>query len=129
MPPAPQGAREQADVIVIGGGITGLTAALRIVQQHPTARVVVLEAASSAGGKIHTVRRDGFCRSHGVGTARCVPVVGEESVEILGSKWRGKRQARDSGKRDDGKRVLHGATEYTARQPMIPALACCIRYP
>lgn len=60
MPPIPGGACQRADVIVIGGGITGLTAALRIVQQHPTTRVVMLEAAPSVGGKIRTVRRDGF---------------------------------------------------------------------
>jgi oxygen-dependent protoporphyrinogen oxidase len=47
-------------VVVIGGGITGLAAAHRLVQLDPTLGVMLLEAGSRLGGVIETVRRDGF---------------------------------------------------------------------
>jgi protoporphyrinogen/coproporphyrinogen III oxidase len=40
------------DAVVIGGGITGLSAAYFIRKQDPRARVVVLEASDRPGGKI-----------------------------------------------------------------------------
>ncbi|MEK7476844.1 MAG: protoporphyrinogen oxidase [Candidatus Coatesbacteria bacterium] len=43
-------------VVVVGGGITGLAAALRLVERE--AAVTVLEAASEPGGAIKTIRRD-----------------------------------------------------------------------
>ena len=51
---------ESADLLVIGGGISGLTAAFEWKQRHPDHRVVVLDAAEHAGGVLHTVERDGF---------------------------------------------------------------------
>lgn len=52
-------------VVVIGGGITGLTAAYRLLQKRHDASgapiaVTLLEAAPRVGGKIQTERRDGF---------------------------------------------------------------------
>jgi oxygen-dependent protoporphyrinogen oxidase len=47
-----------ADVVVIGGGISGLTAAFRLHQQGLA--VELLEAAPRAGGVIGTRKRDGF---------------------------------------------------------------------
>jgi protoporphyrinogen/coproporphyrinogen III oxidase len=46
------------DVLVIGGGITGLTAAYEL--QRRGCRPLVLEAAPRAGGLIQTERADGF---------------------------------------------------------------------
>jgi len=43
-------------VLVVGGGITGLAAALRLAERGET--VTVLEAASEPGGAIKTIRRD-----------------------------------------------------------------------
>ena len=43
---------ETCDVIVVGGGITGLSAAFYALKERPGARVVVLEASGRAGGKI-----------------------------------------------------------------------------
>jgi protoporphyrinogen/coproporphyrinogen III oxidase len=47
-------------VVVIGGGITGLTTAYRVLAARPDASVTILEENLRAGGKIHTDRRDGF---------------------------------------------------------------------
>jgi oxygen-dependent protoporphyrinogen oxidase len=51
-------------VVVIGGGLTGLSAAHRIVERaeaaHRPVEVVVLEAKDRVGGAIWTHRRDGF---------------------------------------------------------------------
>ena len=46
------------DVVVVGAGIAGLSAAYRLVQQGRS--VVVLEAASAVGGRMTTVRHEGF---------------------------------------------------------------------
>ena len=53
-------ATEAADVVVIGAGVSGLGFANWWREQHPGARVVVLEAAPEPGGYCRTVVRDGF---------------------------------------------------------------------
>lgn len=47
-------------VVVVGGGIAGLTAAYRISRSTPGPAVTLLEAADRLGGKIRTERADGF---------------------------------------------------------------------
>ncbi len=47
-------------VVVIGGGITGLAAAHRVMELDETVEVVLLEAGERLGGVLQTVRRDGF---------------------------------------------------------------------
>jgi len=48
-------------LVVVGGGITGLAAAHRVVERAPGAcEVVLLEASDRLGGVIATERRDGF---------------------------------------------------------------------
>jgi len=42
-------------VVVIGGGVTGLTVAYRLMQTDPAIDVTVLEAGSAAGGKLRSV--------------------------------------------------------------------------
>ncbi len=44
------------DLIVVGGGIAGLSAAYYAVREHPDWQVTVLEAADRWGGKITTAR-------------------------------------------------------------------------
>ncbi|MEM9663359.1 MAG: protoporphyrinogen oxidase [Bacteroidota bacterium] len=50
----------ETDVAIIGAGVTGLSAALRLVGGSPDVRVAVLEAAPRPGGKLRTVREGGF---------------------------------------------------------------------
>lgn len=42
-------------VVVVGGGVTGLTVAYRLMQADPAIDVTVLEAGSAAGGKLRSV--------------------------------------------------------------------------
>jgi protoporphyrinogen/coproporphyrinogen III oxidase len=51
---------EKVDVAIVGGGITGLAAAFRIVKRFPNATVVVLESAPVAGGKLGSARVAGI---------------------------------------------------------------------
>ena len=47
-------------VVVVGGGITGLAAAHRLVRDAPDVRVTLIEAEARLGGKIVTEHVDGF---------------------------------------------------------------------
>ncbi|HVW25363.1 MAG TPA: protoporphyrinogen oxidase [Polyangiaceae bacterium] len=58
-------ARRMADgtprrVAVIGGGVTGLTAAYEVHRQRPDVELRLFEARAELGGNIRTERRDGF---------------------------------------------------------------------
>jgi oxygen-dependent protoporphyrinogen oxidase len=66
---------------VVGGGVSGLAAAWRLVQRDPAARVIVFESSDRLGGKLRTVEADGFlieagpdaflsAKPRGVGLAR-----------------------------------------------------------
>lgn len=52
-------------LVVVGGGISGLTAAERLVASAPDARVTVLEASPRLGGAIRSERTEGFVIEHG----------------------------------------------------------------
>jgi protoporphyrinogen/coproporphyrinogen III oxidase len=52
-------------IVIIGGGISGLAAAHRILELNPAAAVTVLEASDRLGGIIQTEQRDGFLIERG----------------------------------------------------------------
>lgn len=54
-------------IVVIGGGISGLSAALHIADERPDARIRVLEASGRLGGIIQTDRTDGWIAEAGPG--------------------------------------------------------------
>jgi glycine/D-amino acid oxidase-like deaminating enzyme len=60
-PPLPPGARDRADVCIVGGGYTGLWTALRVLELEPSARVVLLEAGRC--GEAASGRNGGFALS------------------------------------------------------------------
>ncbi len=67
-PRAPLDGRVDADLLVIGGGLTGLWAALQALEQRPGRSVVLLEADRVASGA--SGRNGGFCSpslTHGIG--------------------------------------------------------------
>lgn len=57
--------QNEADVIVIGGGLSGLTASYHLLQNKPDCKVLVLEAKDRVGGRTLTVELQG---SHGPDT-------------------------------------------------------------
>lgn len=46
------------DVVIVGAGISGLSAAYLLQQQHGELKTVVLEARDRVGGRTHTLERD-----------------------------------------------------------------------
>ena len=52
-------------VVIIGGGISGLAAAHRILELNPSAQVTILEASDRLGGTVQTEHRDGFLIERG----------------------------------------------------------------
>ncbi len=52
-------------IVIIGGGISGLAAAHRLVELNPNSRVTLLEASGRLGGTIQTEYRDGFLLERG----------------------------------------------------------------
>ena len=52
-------------IVIIGGGISGLAAAHRILELNQAAQVTILEASSRLGGTIQTEFRDGFLIERG----------------------------------------------------------------
>lgn len=52
-------------IVIIGGGISGLAAAHRVLELNPAAQVTVLEASNRLGGTIQTEHRDGFLIERG----------------------------------------------------------------
>ncbi|HVR33201.1 MAG TPA: FAD-dependent oxidoreductase [Acidimicrobiia bacterium] len=70
-------AQETADAVVVGGGITGLTTALRLAQTG--ARVIVVEAGRLAGGTTgHTTAK--VTSQHGSSYRRLIRHHGEEAA-------------------------------------------------
>lgn len=49
---------EEVDVVVVGAGYAGLTAALRLTQATPPKSVIVLEARDRVGGRVYTETLD-----------------------------------------------------------------------
>ena len=49
-----------ARIVIIGGGLSGLSLAFRLRERLPTAQITVLEKGQRPGGNITTIARDGF---------------------------------------------------------------------
>ncbi len=58
IPPTPSAYPHR--IAIIGGGITGLAAAHRLVELLPNAKLSLFEASSRLGGVLETIERDGF---------------------------------------------------------------------
>jgi oxygen-dependent protoporphyrinogen oxidase len=52
-------------VVIVGGGLSGLSLAYRLQQAAPHVEITLLEKDDRPGGKIHTEARDGFRVEHG----------------------------------------------------------------
>jgi protoporphyrinogen/coproporphyrinogen III oxidase len=51
-------------VVVIGGGITGLSAAFYLARKHPTVQITLVEKSTRFGGWVHSERVE-VCDNHG----------------------------------------------------------------
>ncbi len=61
----PQNSSESPRLAVIGGGISGLTAAYRLTQSLPQAQIELFEAGDRLGGVLHTRREEGLLMEYG----------------------------------------------------------------
>jgi hypothetical protein len=58
---------EVYDYIIVGAGISGLLSATKIAERYPKARIAVMEAYGTAGGRIQTYKKDGLQWEKGAG--------------------------------------------------------------
>lgn len=80
-PLPPLDAREDADVVVIGGGYTGLWTAWHLLENEPPARVVVLEGDVCGHGP--SGRNGGFCESMWFSAAVLRERFGDDAARAL----------------------------------------------
>ena len=66
---------DEGHVVVVGAGLSGLTAAYRLREARPDVRVTVLERSDRAGGVIRTWRKDGWVGEFAVNASRPHPAV------------------------------------------------------
>src|SRR6516162_2147478 len=52
-------------VVIVGGGLSGLSLAYRLRERRPDVELTVLEKRPAAGGNIATLSRDGFRVEYG----------------------------------------------------------------
>jgi len=78
------GASHDADVVVIGGGLSGLAAALGVKQRG--ASVELLEAARRPGGTIGTIHRDGALYETGPNSALDITPLIDALLNATGSR-------------------------------------------
>ncbi len=88
-----------ADVLVVGGGLTGLVTGFWASRLDPGARVVVLEAGRRGGGKASTVDVAGFAVDTGPGTLVLEPSATGPLLEALGLADEVEAPATDVGRR------------------------------
>lgn len=53
--PAAKGQGQNFDVVIVGGGISGLTAAYTLKKANPAINLVVLEARDRIGGRVWSI--------------------------------------------------------------------------
>jgi protoporphyrinogen/coproporphyrinogen III oxidase len=58
-------ARPSRRIAIVGGGVTGLSAAMHVRQLDPSAELLLLESRDRPGGVLSTVHRDGFLIERG----------------------------------------------------------------
>jgi phytoene dehydrogenase-like protein len=61
-----KGRPEQADIVIVGGGVSGLAAAITAAKSSKDKKIVLLEASSKLGGRVQSVvTEDGFVLDEG----------------------------------------------------------------
>ncbi len=52
-------------IVIVGGGISGLAAAHRLIERNPSQQIILIEASNRLGGTIETTHRDAFLLERG----------------------------------------------------------------
>jgi len=55
----------QFDIVIIGGGLSGLTAAMQAESQSDHTKIALFESSNTLGGRVKSDRVDGFTLDHG----------------------------------------------------------------
>jgi len=55
------------DIVIVGGGITGLYSCYSILKSFPTTKICVIEQSGRWGGRIYTKYKDGLSFESGAG--------------------------------------------------------------
>lgn len=87
---SPEVTGETYDLVVVGGGISGLSSAYLYSQQHPDARILILDALEDFGGHAHRNefsgvkgRKDGLLLSFGGGESIEAPALYSPGAKAL----------------------------------------------
>ncbi len=113
-------------ILIVGGGITGLSAAWFAKKRYPDAHITLLEKESRLGGWIRTARTEGFCFEVGPRTfpfGRCpnlLSLIEELKLPILVSASLKKYIYTDGKLRSFGS-FLPKLLPYLIREAFIPA--------
>ena len=59
------GEQSQRRVVIVGGGISGLAAAERLLTRDPSLEIHLIETSDRFGGVMQTENHDGFCMELG----------------------------------------------------------------
>ncbi len=74
-------------VIILGGGVTGLTSAWALARSKPNSQVVLLESQSTPGGWIQSVRcPDGAVHEIGPRSMRFRYRAGKQALAMVGHR-------------------------------------------
>ena len=76
--------KDQQHIIIVGGGLAGLSAAEWLLRQTPSFRVTIVESAHRLGGVIQTVNREGWLIERSADSFLSARPEGIELVERLG---------------------------------------------
>jgi polyamine oxidase len=87
--PSGQSTANQAEVIIIGGGIAGISVARQLIQEHNITNILLIEARDELGGRAHTETLTGNDGKSWTVEKGCnwIQGPGKEPIEALAAKW------------------------------------------
>ena len=97
---------DEGHVVVVGAGLSGLTAAYRLREARPDVRITVLERSDRPGGVIRTWRKDGWVGEFAVNAARPHPAVWRliEDLDLMPSWQPSRKEAKHRWILNNGRR-------------------------